>query len=372
MSDDPTFSRFRLSGIAILLLSASAIAVLWGVQRTGVRHEAQRLRSDQEAGPRVRVALAGGDGGARTLELPGEALPYLSTTVYSKVAGFLREIRVDKGSPVKKGQVIAVIESTEVDSDFQALKADAQNKRSYAGRLRQLGAQGIVSARDLDDAEAAARIAEEKLASQGVLQGYRNVTAPFAGVVTQRFADPGALIQNASNSTSSQPLVSLAQVDHLRVAFYLDQQVASRVRVGQELTVSSADRPDLARTVKVARFSGALDPRTRTLLAEADLDNRDGAFVAGGAVRLSLGLAREAGRLEIPSEAVLLKADRTFAAVVGPDSRVALRPVVLGEDSGSRVRVLAGLKAGEKVVLNPSITLADGDRVQAGEPALPK
>lgn len=372
MSNDRTFSRFRMTGVAFLVVGASTIAALWGVQRSGVRHEAQRLQSGEKAGPRVRVALVGGEGDARSLDLPGEALPFLSTTVYAKVAGFLREIRVDKGSVVKKGQVLAVIESTEVDSDALALKADAQNKRSYAQRVRQLGAQGIISARDLEDAEAAARIAEQKLASQAVVQGYRNVVAPFAGVVTQRFADPGALIQNAGNTTSSQPLVSLAQVDRLRVVFYLDQQVAPRVKVGQELRVRPTDRPDLSRPVKVARFSGALDPRTRTLLAEADLDNRDGAFLAGGAVQLNLGLPREAGRLEIPSEAVLLKGEKTFAAVVGPDQKVLVRPVVLGEDSGSRVRVVQGLMAGERVVLNPSITLKDGDRVQAVDPAAAK
>ncbi|BDU73455.1 efflux RND transporter periplasmic adaptor subunit [Mesoterricola silvestris] len=365
MSSEQTFSRFRLGGIAILVVGASTIAALWASQRASVGREARRLTSDQEAGPRVRTAVAGLDAGARTLDLPGEALPHLSTTLYAKVAGFLREIRVDKGSPVTKGQVIAVLESTEVDTDFRALKADALNKRTYAQRLRQLDGQGIISARDLEDAETAARIAEEKLASQGALRGYRNVTAPFAGVVTQRFADPGALIQNAGNSLSSQPLVSLAQVDHLRVTFYLDQAVASRVKVGQALTVRPSDRPDLARPGKVARLSGALDPRTRTLLAEADLDNRDGAFVAGGAVQVSLDLPREAGRLEIPSEAVLLKGDRTLAAVVGADGKVLLRPLVLGEDSGARVRVMAGLQAGERVILNPAITLKDGDRVQA-------
>jgi len=367
MSNDRSFSGFRLGGIALLIVGASSIAILWGVQHSSVGHEAQRLRGELEAGPRVRVAVAGLNGEARVLDLQGDAMPYASTTVFAKVSGFLRDIRVDKGSPVRKGQVLAVIESTEVDSDAQALKADAQNKRRYAERVRQLGRDGIISSRDLEDAEAAARIAEEKLASQAVVQGYRNVVAPFAGVVTQRFADPGALIQNAGNSSAAQPILSLAQVERLRVSFYLDQQVASRVKVGQELTVRPADRPDLTRTVKVARFSGALDARTRTLLAEADLDNRDGAFLAGGAVQLNLTLPREPGKLEIPSEAVLLKGEASFAAVVGPDQKVSVVPVQLGEDTGSRVRVLKGLKAGDRIILNPGIGLKDGDRVQPSE-----
>jgi multidrug efflux pump subunit AcrA (membrane-fusion protein) len=119
--------------------------------------------------------------------------------------------------------------------------------------------------------------------------------------------------------------------------------------------------------VKVARLAGALDPKTRTLLAEADLDNRDGAFLAGGAVQVSLNLPAEAGRLEIPSEGVLLKGDKTFAAVVGPDQKLNLRPILVGEDSGTRVRILQGLKAGDRVVLNPPSTCKDGDLVQPVE-----
>jgi RND family efflux transporter MFP subunit len=367
MNPDQGFSRFRMGGIALLIVAASSIAGLWAVQRSGVRAEAQRLRAAAEAGPRVRVVVAGANLDGRALDIAGEAMPYVSTTLYAKVSGFLREIRVDKGSAVKPGQVLAVIESTEVDRDAQALKADAENKRRYAERVRQLSSQGIISARDLEDAEAAARIAEEKLASQAAVQGYRNVVAPFAGVVTQRFADPGALIQNAGNSSAAQPIVALAQVERLRVTFYLDQQLAARTKVGTDVDVRPVDRPDLTRRVKVARLAGALDPKTRTLLAEADLDNRDGAFLAGGAVQVSLNLPAEAGRLEIPSEGVLLKGDKTFAAVVGPDQKLNLRPILVGEDSGTRVRILQGLKAGDRVVLNPPSTCKDGDLVQPVE-----
>lgn len=367
MITDPGFSRFRLGGVALLVVAGLSIGTLWAIQRSAVHREATALKAAEAAGPRLRVAVVGADTEARSLDLPGEAMPQLATTLYAKVSGFLREIRVDKGSPVRQGQVLALIESTEVDRDAQALKADAENKRRYAERARQLNRQGILSARDLEDAEAAARIAEEKLASQEVLLGYRKVVAPFSGVITQRHADPGALIQNGGNSSAAQPILSLAQVDRLRVSFYLDQQAASRVKVGQELSVRPADRADLTRTVKVARISGALDARTRTLLAEADLDNRDGAFPAGGAVQVSLRLPQLPGQLGIPSEAVLLKGDRSLAVVVGPDRRLAFRPVQLGEDTGSRVRVLKGLQAGEQVVLNPSLTLKEGELVQPVE-----
>lgn len=367
MSTETGFSRFRIGGIALLVVAAATITTLWAAQRSHVRHEADSRRGELEAGPRLRVATVNTEGGDPLIALQGEATPYASTTLFAKVSGFLREIRVDKGSAVRQGQVLAVIESTEVDRDAQALRADAENKQRSAERLRALGKQGIVSARDLEDAEAQASIAKEKLASQAAVQGYRNVVAPFSGVVTQRFADPGALIQNGGNSSTAQPIVSLAQVDRLRVVFYLDQQVAPRVKAGQSLELSPSERPDLVRTVRLARLAGALDPKTRTLLAEADLDNKDGAFLAGGFVQVRLRLPRETGKLEIPSEAVLLKGEKTLAAVVGPEQRVRLQPLFLGEDNGTQVHVLQGLKAGDRVVLNPPVTLKDGDRVQPVE-----
>lgn len=367
MSGDQGFSRFRAGGVAILLLSASAIAVLWAAQRAGVQREAEQRRTAAEAGPRVRVVAVRPGGAERVLELPGESAPFVSASIYAKTSGFLKEIRVDKGSVVKAGQVLAVLESPELERDTQALKADADNKASYARRLAQLGGQGIVSARDLEDAEAAARIAREKLASQAVLLGYTQVLAPFAGVVTQRFADPGAMIQNGGASSAAQPLLALAQVGRLRVAFYLDQAVAGHARVGQPVAVHPADRPDLRRVAKVSRLAGALDARTRTLLVEADLDNGDGAFLPGAAVLVHLRLPAAAGRLEIPPEAVIPKGDQNFVALLGQDGRIRIQAVLLGEDSGTRIQVLKGLEAGGRVVLNPPAGLQEGDKVQGVE-----
>jgi multidrug efflux pump subunit AcrA (membrane-fusion protein) len=132
MSQDQGFSRFRLGGVVLLVVAASSIALLWAVQRAGVRAEARQLQAAEAAGPRVRVAVAGAEGAGGALYLSGEAMPYVATTLYAKVSGFLREIRVDKGAAVRAGQVLAVIESPEVDRDAQALKADAENKRRHA------------------------------------------------------------------------------------------------------------------------------------------------------------------------------------------------------------------------------------------------
>lgn len=363
MSERPESAAFKRGGIITLLLAAGGVGALLMARQSSERREAQRLKAIAEAGPAVRVAQVALQGGDRGLTVQGEALPYASTTLYAKVSGFLRSIPVDKGSAVAKGATIAVLEAPEMDRDTQALQADADNKQKNADRAKALGKDGLLSPQAVEQAVADARVAEAKLASQATLKGYEVVRAPFAGVVTQRFADPGALIQNGGATSSAQPLVTLAQVDRLRVDFYLDAATATVVKAGTALEVRSSDRPDAVRTLRLSRLSGALDPKTRTLLAEADLDNRDGAFLPGGFVQVTLKVKIPA-RLLMPDEALVLRQGRSLAAVVQADGRVRFQPVQVGEPENQAVRVIQGLKEGDRVVLNPPPGLKDGDRVQ--------
>jgi RND family efflux transporter MFP subunit len=361
MSERPESPAFKRGGIITVLLAAGGVGALLMARQSGERREAHRLQAATEAGPIVRTGRIALQGGDRGLVLQGEALPYASTTLYAKVSGFLRSIPVDKGSAVTKGQTVAVLEAPETDRDTQALQADADNKRRNAERAKALGKDGLLSPQAVEQAVADARVAEAKLASQATLKGYEVVRAPFAGVVTQRFVDPGALIQNGGSSSSAQPLVTLAQVDRLRVSFYLDAAVAAAVKAGTELEVRPVDHLDVARTLRVSRLSGALDPRTRTLLAEADLDNRDHAFLAGGFVQVTLKV-KVPGRLAVPEEALVLRDGKPFAVVLA-EGRVRFQSLQLGDEEGQKVRVLQGLKEGDVVVLNPPMGLKDGDRV---------
>lgn len=363
MSERPESPAFKLGGALTVAVAALGVGGLLWARQSGLRHEAQQRKADLEAGPRVRTAKVGVQGAERALVLQGEALPYASTTIYAKVSGFLRSIPVDKGTPVAKGQTLAVVESPETDRDTQALQADADNKRKNAERSRALGKEGLLSPRDVEQAEADARVADAKLASQATLKGYQVVRAPFSGVVTQRYADPGALVQNGGATSTAQPLVTLAQVDRLRVTVYLDASVASLVKAGTEIEIRPVERLDLVRRAKLSRVAGALDLRTRTLVVEADLDNRDGAFLAGGFVQVGLNV-KASGRFAVPVEAVVLREGKPQAAVIQADGRVRFQTLRLGEEEDQRVRVLGGLQPGDTVVLNPPTGLKDGDRVQ--------
>ncbi len=360
----PSSGKFVAGGILLLLLASLGVGALVGVKKWNQRRDSESRRGELDKGPIVRTARIEKGGGERTLSLQGEALPYLSTTLYAKLSGFLRKINVDKGSSVSVGQVIAVIESPETDQDFKALKADADNKRRNAQRAESLGKQQLISEREVEQALADARMADAKLDSAGALKAYQVVKAPFNGVITQRFADPGALVQNASNSASAAlPLVTVAQVDRLRVTIYLDQALAGKITVDAPVTVRTAERPDLVRQARISRVNGELDPRTRTLLAEVDLDNHDHAFLAGGSVQVELK-AKAPSRLEIPSEAITLQNGRPYAVVLGANQRVHLVLLTLGDEERQRVRVLAGVKEGDIVILNPGLELQEGTLVQ--------
>jgi RND family efflux transporter MFP subunit len=363
MSQPAASSRFRIAGTSLAVLTLAVVGLLKFSQQRGLAQESSRRRVEVQAGPRVRVLVVGADGSGTSRTFQGETLPWATTTLYSKLAGFIKEIRVDKGSRVRQGDILAVIQSPETERNTLALKANYENLEAVAARYAELGRQGVANVQDVENSRTAASVAKQTWLSQLELEGYENVRAPFAGVVTARLVDPGAFVQNASTSTSSQPMFSLQNVDRLRVTFFVDQATAALVKPGQDIEVSPAEHPDLVRHGPVSRVAGALDLRTRTMLAEADLDNRDGSFLAGGYVRVALRLPGAAGRLEIPSEALLMHGEQAFAASLA-GGKVQLVPLTLGEDAGSRVRVLKGLTAGMRIILNPSPGLRDGDQVQ--------
>ena len=169
------------------------------------------------------------------------------------------------------------------------------------------------------------------------IKGYENLTAPFDGVVTARFADPGALMQNAQNAqTSSLPVVAIGTTDSLRVFVYVDQAVAGDVKKGSRVTIIDPSRPGTPITGVVARFTGALDPQTRTLLAEIDVPNRDGALVAGSILQVTLQI-HSPPYPYVPAAAVFSQGTKNFVAVVAADNRVAVREIHVVTNDGENI-----------------------------------
>jgi len=350
-------------GLLAIVAVAGGVGLLAVSRRAKAQGEERARTSAVEAGPHVSVIDVAAAAPERNLLVQAEARPYASVTLYAKVSGYLREVKVDKGDRVAAGQVLAVIESPELDRQYEGAVADARNKRANAKRAEKLVEQGILSAQDADTIRTDAEVADASVASLASQKAYEVLRAPFEGTITARFADPGALVQNAASAqTSALPVVTISEADQLRVTAYVDQTDAPYVRVGDAAAIDVPGRPEKLHGT-VSRMSRELDSRTRMMLAEVDLDNRGGQVVPGSFVQVSFKLRAPAG-LQIPDQALVLRGTKPFVALVDAENRVSYRPVKIGEDDGQNVVILDGLAPGDRVALNLGDSVSEGSRVQ--------
>src|SRR5580704_5080871 len=357
-----------LGGGALLLVAIVLVVVLSAARHASFAREAKARVATVDAGPPVRVVEVLPSGGDRLITLTGESRPYFSVTLYSKERGYLTEVRVDKGDKVHRDQTLAVVESPETDEAYTSAVADAKNKRVIADRDSQLIAQKLIAPEEAETAETEAQQAEAHARALSTIKGYEVLRAPFDGVVTARYADPGALLQNAQNAqTSSLPVVAIGTTDSLRIYVYVDQRDAGDVRRGTPVTITDPNRPDAPLKAVVSRYTGELDPQTRTLLAEIDVTNRAHTLVAGSIVQVTLGVHAPPS-LHLPAAAVFSDGATNFVAVVTSQNRVAIRPVHVADNDGEIVRFTSdSVSAGDRVALDVGNSIPGGERVQPTE-----
>jgi RND family efflux transporter MFP subunit len=374
-SGQRSFFIFYVLGTLLVLGIAGGVYYVWQGKQKREAQEARSRATAVEAGPSVTVAPAARGANLRKLLLVGEALPYKTTTMYSKVSGYLSKITVDVGDHVKSGQLIAEIQSPEIDQQIETATVALENKRRSYERTRDLATKGFFSEQALDSAQTDVKVAESQLSELRTMSRYRVLRAPFTGVVTQRYADPGALVQSAAtNQVSALPVVTISDTSRLKVTVYVEQGEAPSVKPGLDAEIVDASNAERRVKGKVTRIAGELDPRTRTLLTEVDFDNSKGQFVAGSFVNVSL-LIPATSYVEVPAPALISRDKKTLVAVVGADNRVTLRPITVASTDGRVLRVAAGLNEGDNVVLNLPTTVPDGGKVNPaaspGAPATP-
>jgi membrane fusion protein, multidrug efflux system len=362
----------------LVLAAATAVGVIGiGIHRSSLaRADGDERNRALSAGPRVRVAKVALSPAVRKLVLQGEVRPFAAVILYAKVSGYLHDVRVDKGDRVRAGQLIATIDSPELDKQFEGAVADHLNKRANAKRFSALAPSGVVSAQEMEQAQTTAAVASANEASLGTQRGYKTIRAPFDGVVTARFADPGALIQSAAAGQSGAlAVVSVAKADRLRIYVYLDQTSAPFVRLGDDVTVTVPERPGWTRHGQVTRTGGELSTRTRTMLTEVDLDNKDGALLPGSFVEVTLQV-KLTPLPQIPAAALVVRGDETYAGVVatqdGGAARIHYRKLKIADDDGQLVRVTDGLRGGETVALDVGDSVEEGAAIQVVQPPPPK
>lgn len=325
---------------------------------------------------RVRAANAGGE----TLALPGTLQGFVQAPVMARAGGYLRRWTRDIGSKVAKGDLLAEIETPELDQQLsQAVAARNQMAaavelaRSTQARWEALRQRDAVSQQELEERRSAYAQAKANLAGADAnverlkqLQDFKRVTAPFAGVITRRNVDIGDLID------SNKPLFLLSQTDPLRVYVNVPQAYAQLVKPGQKAVVTQAELRGRAFNGSVARTAGAIDTGTRTMQVEVSLPNKDGALLPGAFVQVELATA-PSGMLTVPANSLMIRGQGVLVARVDQGGKIRMQAVRLGRNLGERVEVLDGLQGNETLVLNPPDSLSDGDTVQAvadaGQPA---
>ena len=354
-------------GVSLVLVAMVLLGTLYARQKSSIRQEANTRATALQAGPSVKVVNVVRGPQIHNVTYMGEVHPYAEVTLYAKVSGYLKQIYVDKGDRVRAGQTLAVIESPELDQKYEGDRADYEYKAMDAKRYRQLADKGVMAQQEAQTRETLAQVAKAILDADQTMKDYENLRAPFSGTVTARFADPGALLQAATGAqTGALPVITLSDMNRVRVYIYVDQNTAQDVHVGDVAKMNDATRLDIQVPARVTRITHELDARTRTLLVELDLDNTAGKLIAGSFVQVTLNVGARSYP-QIPAEAIITRNEKQFVAVLAPGNMVSLRQVQVASVDGKNAQIASGLGEGDQVIVNLGNDAKDGDKVQPEE-----
>jgi RND family efflux transporter MFP subunit len=378
----PARSRRPQLFLAAALLGFAALALAGILPRLDRRAALAATKARTEGGPLVSTVAARPSPREIVLTLPGGTQAIQETTLYARTSGFLGQRSADIGDRVQAGQLLARIESPELDQELERAVVHLEEARvnftlarSTLQRIASLLQTHAVSEQERDDqqarvnsAEAAVKAGEADVRRLQALQSYENVVAPFAGTITARNVDKGALVTSGSGSTVSS-LFSIADASGLRIFVDVPQNAAAGVKADQEADVSVRELPRKVFTAKVVRTAGALDPSTRTLRTELYLSNQDGALLPGMYVQVRFTVPQENPGVIIPARTLVFRKEGPRVVVVTPEKKIELRPVKLGRDYGAEIEVTDGLSGQEPLVENPTDDLETGLAVRVDAPA---
>jgi RND family efflux transporter MFP subunit len=392
--EPPSVSRGSLLVvIVVLLLVAAALAAFGIVRRKHANTELEKYTSATSAPP-VALEIPKLQQNATEIVLPGNMQAYTLAPIYARTTGYVKSWSHDIGSRVHKGDLLAIIETPELDQQLASAKADLATSISNAGlakttadRYKDLIGSSAVSQQDTDNAisQLQARNAEVASAAANVrrleeLVSFERIIAPFDGVITARNIDIGQLI-SADGSTntagagtvrSSREIFDISVIDTLRVFVNVPQVYAPDAKKGVTATLTLPQYPGREFKGKLVRTSDSVDPTTRTLLAEVDVANRTGELLPGSYTQVHLNVSRAAPALIVPVSAVILQPDGLHVATVDENHRIHILNVTPGRDLGSTMEILSGLPEGKAVITNPPDSLTEGEEVRVVSPEKPK
>jgi RND family efflux transporter MFP subunit len=365
-------------GIALLvLLVAGLVTFLSRKSET----DALAKETDAAAIPTVAVVQPKAVTGDNELVLPGNLQAYIESPIFARTNGYLLRWYKDIGSKVEKGELLASIDTPEVDQELSQARAAREQIRAALGlakisadRWANLRKSDSVSQQEADQQASGYVQAQANLAAADAnvrrleeLESFKNVYAPFSGVLTRRNVDPGALI-NSGAQANGRELFDVARVDPLRVYVQVPQAYAPSMKVGVKAAVTLQEFPGQKFTGTIVRTADAIEMATRTLNTEVDVPNKDGKLLPGSFGQVHFAVADAVQRITVPANSMLFRAEGPQVAVVGSDDKVELRPIIIGRDFGATLEILSGLSASDRIVINPADSLEAGQQVRVAEP----
>jgi RND family efflux transporter MFP subunit len=370
----PSIKLGRMAWIAlvvVLIAAAAGIIPRWR-QRAALRVETAELAVSSVV---VTTPAPGKPG--ESLSLPAEVKPFIESPIYARASGYLKRWLVDIGAKVEAGQLLAEIDTPELNQELARARAEVAQAEAALALAKITAARwgDLLKTSSVSEQETAEKQSDLALKTANLdaarasvhrledLQGFAQVTAPFAGVITARKTDVGELIV----AGSGKELFRLAQTGTLRVYVPVPQSAARAVEAGQAAELSIPELPGRHFIGKVVRTAGAMDASSRTLLTEVQVDNSRGEILAGSYAEVQFPESGQAPALTLPSNTLLFRAEGTQVAVVKDDGSVELRNIRIGRDLGPTMEILEGVTATDHVIVNPPDSIATGFKVRVGE-----
>jgi RND family efflux transporter MFP subunit len=369
--------RKALLGIALALVVAAALAG-FGILRRTAADTVLAERTQALAAPTVIAEAPKPGAPVDSFVLPGNVSAYTDSPIYARTSGYLTRWYFDIGAKVKKGALLAEIATPEVDQqlaqaqgDLATAQANANNARIQAERYSGLVKSNAVSRQDTDTfvnqaaaTQAAVRAAQANVQRLRDLQSFEKVNAPFDGVVTARTVDTGQLIDTGAG----KELFHLQAIQTLRVYANLPQVYSQNVKRGAKIGLTFAEHPGTIYQGTLVRTADAIDPASRTLLVEIDVDNRAGELLPGSLAQVHFKTPPAGPTFIVPAAALIFRQEGLRVGTVVNGNLAHLVPVVIGEDDGASVQIITGLNAGDQVIQDPPDSLIEGEKVFVASP----
>lgn len=355
---------FHLKWIALPIVATIVAAGIVLARDLSLRNQRSGLEQEQARGRTVLCTELHGETAARSIALPGEIHGFYETPIYAKISGYVKEMFVDKGARVKKGQLVAIIESPETDQQVRNAKATYDLAKVTDDRNQVLVTNAVIPQQTADETHLTMLADFASWKSLVATQQYERVYAPYDGMITVRNLYPGALVATASASGTSNPSIyELATLSPLRVYVYLPQTYSPLVHDGDHSVVTVNEYPDRDYNGSITRHPSALDQGTRTMLLEVDLQNQDLSLYPGMYANVAITVKGSNGAPRVPDQALIFSGQRVYVPIVR-DNRIHLVNVKLGLDDGINCEITRGLKGNETVALGLGQAAVEGELIR--------